>query len=269
MILAKLLVFLWKDWVQARSYRVAFILQNVSLLMPLLMLFFLSRLFNLVDVPAIDPYGGNYVTFAFIGLVVITYSFTGLRAFSAGVRQAQVAGTLEVLLLTRARLPTIIVGWAMYPFVLSTLHMIVFLAVGFMILGLRLENANPWSALLVLSVTVIVMASIGVIAGGFTLLFKRGEPFTGLLVAVSGILSGTVYPVSVLPGWLQAAGKILPQTHTIEAMRLALLQRASVADLASQLSVLIIFALVLMPLAVLAFRFATLRARRDGSLAHY
>lgn len=269
MTLAKPLAFLWKDWVQAKSYRLGFIVENASLLAPLLMLFFLGRLFNPVDVPAIHPYGGNYATFAFVGLVVMTYSFTGLRAFSTGVRQAQVAGTLEVLLLTKARLPTIIVGWSMFPFVQSTVHMVVTLVLGFLILGLQLDNANPLGALLVVLITVVVMASVGVIAAGFTLLFKQGEPFTGLLVAVSGLISGTLYPVSVLPGWLQGASQLLPQTHTIEAMRLALLRGASIADLSLQLMVLLLFALVLAPLAMMTFRYATYRARRDGTLAHY
>jgi ABC-2 type transport system permease protein len=267
--LAKLFIFLWKDWMQERSYRLGFILQNVSMLLPLVMLYFTSRLLNSVDVAAIDRYGGNYVTFAFIGLVVTSYSFTGLRTFSASVRRAQVDGTLEVLLLTKVRLPTIIVGWSLFPFLRSTLQMMVFFVGGFLVLGLRLENANILSALLMLVLLVVTMASLGVIAAGATLLFKQGEPLTGLIVAASGILSGTLYPVTVLPGWLQAIGQILPQTHAIEAIRLAMLQRASLADLVPQLIFLLVFAVALGISAMLTFRYATYRARLEGSLAHY
>ena len=98
-MLSKSLAFIWQDWLQAKSYRAAFIFQHFSMVAPLVVLFLLGRVFNGVDVPAIERYGGSYVPFSFVGIVLTTYSFTALRSFSGGLRRAQVTGTLEVLLL--------------------------------------------------------------------------------------------------------------------------------------------------------------------------
>lgn len=267
-MLDKSLAFIWQDWLQAKSYRVAFLFQNIGLIAPMIVLILLSRVFNGVEVPAIERYGGSYVPFSFVGIVLTTYSFTALRSFSGGLRRAQVTGTLEVLLLTKANLPTIILGWSLYPFLQSTLQLIIYMSIGFLILGLSFEGANLLGAALTLVLTVIIMGGMGILAASFTLVFKQGDPFTGVMVAASGLLSGTVYPVSALPGWLQVVSQALPQTHAIEAMRLAILRNFSIAELMPQLLPLVGFALIV-PLALWAFSFAMYRAKLEGSLAHY
>ncbi len=268
MIGSKLLSFLWKDWLQVRSYRLAFLMENAGLIVPLAGLFFMSRMFGSVEIPSIDRYGGNYVAFALLGIIIITYSFTGLRAFSTTLRTAQVSGTLEMLLLTRANLPTILVGWSLYPFLRATVQMLIYLVAGFLILGLQIDQANLAAALLVLILTVVIMCGLGILAAAFTLVFKQGDPFTALMGMGAGLLSGAVYPVSVLPGWLEAVAKVLPQTYLIEAMRLAVLEDASIADLAPQLGPLLVFAAAL-PGALIVFDHAMHRARVEGSLGHY
>jgi len=147
--------------------------------------------------------------------------------------------------------------------------MLVYLAGGFLILGLQLENANLPGALLTLGLIVTIMGSLGIVAASFTLVFKQGDPFTAAIVVAAGMLSGTLYPVSVLPGWLQVVARLLPQTHAIEAMRMAVLQGHSLRDLAPQLGALAIYAVLLLPLALWAFNRAMHRAKIEGSLAHY
>lgn len=269
MILHKLYAFLWRDWETARSYRLAFLLQGGGLIIPLAGLYFMGRLFTNVDVSPVARYGGNYVAFTMVGVILTSYSGTALRAFSGSLRAAQVSGTLEVLLLTRTGLPTMILGWSLYPFMRATLSMLVYLAGGFLILGLRLNNLDGIAALCTLALTVTVMGSLGILAASFTLVFKQGDPFTAVIVVAAGMLSGTLYPVSVLPSWLQVVAKLLPQTHAIEAMRLAVLQGYPVTELASQLGALALYAVVLVPLSLWAFRLAMRRAKIEGSLAHY
>ncbi len=268
-MLTKLLAFLWRDWQQARSYKLAFALQAAGLVLPLAGLYFVSQVFDSVQVSRISQYGGNYVAFALVGTIVITYSATALSAFSSSIRGAQYTGTLEVLLQTRTSLPTILVGWALYPFLRATVFMLAYLAGGFLILGLQLDNADLASAFLTLALTVAIMGSLGIFSASFTLVFKQGDPFTAAIVMAGGLLSGTLYPTSVFPGWLRFGAELLPQTRAIEAMRLSILSGYSPGQLAPQLLVLALMAAVLMPLSVLAFRSAMHRARKDGSLAHY
>lgn len=73
----------------------------------------------------------------------------------------------------------------------------------------------------------------------------------------------------MLPAWLRPLAYLLPLTYSLQAMRRALLIGDSLAALAREVVILIAFAAVLLPLSLLAFRYAVRRARVDGSLAQF
>ena len=174
-MIRKLIAFLWKDWIEARSYRISFVLRYFGVLMPLAMLIFVDRLFGGLNVPAIDRYGGDYAAFALVGIVITTYSGRALSAFAATLKRAQQSGTLEALFLTRANLTTILFGWSLYPMLEATVNLLLYLAAGFLILDLRLENANFAAAVPILALTVASMAGLGILTASFTLVFKQAR----------------------------------------------------------------------------------------------
>ncbi|MBI4219550.1 MAG: ABC transporter permease [Chloroflexi bacterium] len=265
----KLIAFLIKDYKEARSYRISFLMQSVGVVIPLAALFFMVRLFKNVEIDAVDRYGGDYIAFVLVGFVVTSYSATALRSFTHALRAAQASGTLEVLLLTRASLPTILSGWALYPFIRATLFLVAYLLVGFLIVGARFGNADAAAIAVALVLTGLVMASLGILAASFTLVFKQGDPATALVILAGGMLSGVMYPVAILPSWLVFVAQGLPQTHAIEAMRLAALQGKTIFELGPQLGALAVYAALLAPFAIWAFRAAMRQARIDGSLAQF
>ena len=268
-MLAKILAFLEKDWEQARSYRLAFVLQFGGVGLTLVGLYFMNRLFRSAELEQIQQYGGDYVSFILIGLVVTLYSGTTVRVFATSLRQAQVMGTLEVLLMTRARLSTIMFGWAIYPMIRATMSVIIFMIGGFLILDASFENANIIGALATMVLTLAVMVGLGIIAASVTLISKQSDPFTRVLVIAAGMLSGALYPVSALPAWLQVIAQLLPHTHAIEAIRLTILQGAPLQEIAPQLVALAAYVAVVMPLSIWSFKYAMRRVRIEGSLAHY
>ena len=268
-MLAKILAFLEKDWEQARSYRLAFVLQFGGVGLTLVGLYFMNRLFRSAELEQIQQYGGDYVSFILIGLVVTLYSGTTLRVFATSLRQAQVMGTLETLLMTRARLSTIMFGWAIYPMIRATMSVIIFMIGGFLILDASFENANIIGALATMVLTLAVMVGLGIIAASVTLISKQSDPFTRVLVIAAGMLSGALYPVSALPAWLQVIAQLLPHTHAIEAIRLTILQGAPLQEIAPQLVALAAYVAVVMPLSIWSFKYAMRRVRIEGSLAHY
>lgn len=268
-MLGKILAFMRRDLRSARSYRLAYGLQAVGVVVPLLGLYFMSRVFNSVQISSVDRYGGNYLTFTLVGMIVAVYSTLALRSFTSNLGAAQASGSLEVLLLTRAKLPTIMIGWAAYPFLRSTIMMGAYLVVGLLLIGFSFETANPAGAVVTVVLIALVMGSLGLLSAAFMLVFKQGNPLVGIFLLVGTLLAGTVYPVSVLPRSLQLLGALFPQTHALEAVRLAMLRNYSVADLYPQLGVLVIYSAILIPLGLFAFKKALHRAKIEGSLAHY
>ena len=67
----------------------------------------------------------------------------------------------------------------------------------------------------------------------------------------------------------KAVSAFIPVTYGIRAIELAVYKGYPPALLRTEISALILFSLVLLPLGMLFFRYAVIRAKRDGSLAHY
>ena len=150
---------------------------------------------------------------------------------------------------------------SLYPFVRAALDALLYLLAGTMF-GLSLGRVNLLAVLLLFLLSVAAFSSIGILSASFTLVFKRGDPFLWLL-------GGVFYPLEVLPRFLQDAGQLLPIAHALVGMRAALLRNASIPELLPQIGVLGVFALVGLPLSLLAFHLGVRWARITGTLSHF
>ena len=90
-----------------------------------------------------------------------------------------------------------------------------------------------------------------------------------LFMSTSELFGGVLFPIAVLPAWLQKISYILPITYSLNGMRHALLQGYSLHALAPDITALIVFSVVLVPLGLLAFKYAVKKAKRDGTLVQY
>ena len=261
--------FLIKDAINELSYPVSFILQILSIFFSVGVFYFISQLLGEAASPYLTQYGGDYFSFVLIGIAFASYFGVGLSSFSTNLRQAQTTGTLEAMLTTPTSISAIIWASALWDYLLTTFKVFVYLGVGAAFLRVGLANGNYLAAFLVLILTVITFSSIGIIAASFIMVLKRGDPIAWFFNAISGLLGGVYYPLSVLPTWMQWLAHWLPITYALEAMRQALLQGAGLGALLPQLFALGVFCLVLLPFSLLCFHIAVQRAKIEGSLTHY
>ena len=268
-MLRKIWAFARRDWQAQRSYRLSSILQIAVYVVPLIGMYFLSVLFRSTEMEGLDRFGGEYVPFLLVGVLVSSFAGVAMGSFTNALRGAQVRGTLETLLLTRTSLLVMFFGWTLYPLIRSTLTVMVMFVGGLFVIGADFSQANPVAAILVLVLIVAVLACIGLWAGTFALVFKQADPLTRGLFILTGLVSGAVYPVEILPNWLQTVARVLPHTHAIEAMRLAILRGYSVADLSTSLGVLLLYVVILLPFGIWIFGKGMQRAKLDGSLSQY
>jgi ABC-2 type transport system permease protein len=254
-----------RDYLITRSYRLVFIFDAFFTVVNLLVAYFVSRTFNGV---ASANLGGapTYFDFAAVGLSLSAVVSATTLALAQRVREEQLAGTLEALLAQPVRPAEFAFGLAGFPITFATIRTAAYLLVGGSLLGLELSRAN-WPAFLVmLGVTAAAFASIGILAGAFVLVVKRGEMLVGLGMSVMGIVSGAVFPISVLPGWVRWISDIVPTRYAFEGVRGALY---GAADWHHDALVLAVFSVVALPLAVGLFTMALAAARRAGSLGQY
>jgi ABC-2 type transport system permease protein len=101
------------------------------------------------------------------------------------------------------------------------------------------------------------------------MIFKQGDPTSWVFTMGSTLLGGIYYPVTVLPEWLQKVSFFLPITHSLEGMRLTLLQGYPFDRIVNHVIFLVIFTAAMMPLSILFFSYAIKRAKMEGSLIQY
>ncbi|HXH28073.1 MAG TPA: ABC transporter permease [Candidatus Polarisedimenticolia bacterium] len=266
--LRALAAFIKRDLLIELSYRTSFVLQIGGILFSVLLWRFVTRV---VDAPPSTPgLGGmDYFAYVLVGIAMYHYLSAALMSFSGKIRNEQVTGTLEAMLVTPTSIGTIVLGSSLWDFLLTSLKVVLYLLVGWIAFGVRIRPGGILPCVLILSLTVLAFSGIGILSAAFILYLKRGDPITYVIATVSALLGGVFYPPENLSPALEVCSRFLPITYALRALRGALLQGIPLAGLLPDLEALGIFVVVLVPLGVVAFRIAVRKARQEGSLVQY
>jgi ABC-2 type transport system permease protein len=269
LFLIKIFAFVKRDFQNEISYRISFLLQIFGIFINVSVFFFLSKLLGSAQMPQLAEYSGNYFAFVLIGIAFTNYMGVALNSLSSSIREGQIMGTLEALLVTQTEIPTIIISSSVYGFLFTTLRVIIFIVIGVLFYGLDLSRANYAGAVIILLISIFAFSSFGILSASFVMVLKKGDPVASTFSGISWLLGGVYYPVSILPSWLKPFSYFLPITYSLEGMRLALIKGASFYNLLPSIFSLLLFTAILMPVSIYSFQYAIRLAKRDGSLTHY
>jgi ABC-2 type transport system permease protein len=254
---------------EALSFRAFFAFRLVALALSLGSFYFLSRFIDAGRSPLLARYGGNYLSFGLVGMILLNLQYTAVSAYPRSIREAQVAGTLEAMLATPTPGWMVLICAPLYQFLSSFLWAAIYLVAGGLFFEVRFSAVNVLSVSVAVPLCILAFASLGFYGAALTMLLRRSDPISFSLGGLSALLGGVLYPSAVLPGWLQVAGKLLPITHSLEMIRRAVFLGASVRELAPSLFGLGLFCALFLPTGLLFFSWTLKRARRDGSLTHF
>jgi len=260
--------FIRRDLRIQRSYRLQFGIQLVSVLMTLCTYAFLARLLPGRQA-ALRDYDTDYFSFVLIGTGATTFFTVGLGAFSEALGREQSAGTLEALLVTPNDARWLLVAGSLWPVCFAALNLVVYIALGVVLFGGHLAGGNLLLVALMLVLSLSAFSALGLLAAATLIQVKRGSIVVGLTGAAFGLLGGVLYPITVLPSWIQVIAHLLPVTYGLDGVRQSLAAHVDVARVALDALALVGFIAALGPAALLVFQWSLGRARRDGSLSQY
>lgn len=261
--------FLKRDFLVAISYKSAFIADVVGILFKVITFFYIGEVFGGAVSPSLESFGGNYFAFLIIGIALTDFVHTSLENFATSIRDSQMTGTLEIVLLSPIRLPHLLVYSSLWAYVFTTFRFIVYVFFGAILFTLDVANANLLASAVILLLTILCYAPLGIISATVIMVFKKGTWFRTAISAVSFLLGGVAYPVSVLPGWIASLSFYVPMTHSVNGMREALLNGRSLYELRGDVVFLLGFAAILLPLAFYIFELGLERTKRMGTLTQY
>ena len=263
-LLDKLRAILKRDLLTAIRYRTGSALTAVGLLTQLAAFYFLSRAIG----PGFRPGGVDYFPFLLVGTGVYTFFVMSTNAFLQTVQEAQQTGTMEVLMTTSTAPAELFVLSSISAFAGNLANLGIYLLAG-SVLFQAAFHVNLLSSLVVVLLSLAIALALGIAAVAIQVAFQKGAALLWLLNSGIWLLSGTLFPVESLPRPLIVLARLIPLTHSVRGMRMALLQGQSVAEMAGTLMALAGFSLVLVPCALWGLSFSLRSARQSGTLSFY
>jgi len=254
-----------KDFRTAVSYRVGFATSVIAAFWGLFAFRFVSKLVNS------GQFAGDttsYFRFTVVGLLFASILEPTAVGTSVSARADQVQGTLEYLATQPVRRIYLGLGWSAYGLLQSIVVASVIVALTIP-LGFSVSDVNVPVVLAVILLTIVIFAAVGNLGASLVIVLQQGVPLVAGLLSIIGVISGTLFPITEFPPWLQVVAHLSPLTYALEALRSALLADQPATSYAVDLAVLVGFAVVLVPLSAVVLERSFRIAQRRGTLSTF
>lgn len=265
----KLGAFFRRDLLVAWSYRFGFVAGVVSLVAQAVVFSFVSRMVDRSMVPQYGNTPTSYMAFVAVGIALSSLLNIGIGRMSVAVRNEQLMGTLESLLVTPTSPITLQLGLVLYSLVDVPLRIGVFLglAAAFFEVNLQLRGIGP--AMAIIAGFLPFVWGLAAASAAAVVTIRQTSGLIGLGGYALGVLSGAFFPLDLLPAWLAGIVRYNPVALALHGMRMALLGGAGWAETLPLLVLLVPTSAVTLGMGLLAFRLAEARERRNGTLGMY
>jgi ABC-2 type transport system permease protein len=263
MILDKAAAVLKKDLLTSIRYRNGLIFNILAPAGQLVMFYYLAQSVG----PQFRPDGMPYFIFLLVGTGFYTFLLTGMHSFYRSIQESQQGGTLEVLMTTATPAPVLLGLSVISVFASGLVQLLLYIAGGWLIFRPAL-SVSPAGCLAVFLLSSFIAVAIGMIAAGLQVSIHKGSAALWLLGSTAWVISGTLFPIASLPGPIKFVAGLLPLTHSLTAMRLAVISGRDGA-LMQEIELLALFCLLLVPASACFFSWTMRRARQFGTLSYY
>lgn len=187
------------------------------------------------------------------GLIALVLTLVSALMSAISLSREKERGTLEVLLVSPIRPWQIIIGKVMPYLVLALAN------VGTALLAARLVFGVPFRGSLALLLAASLLYSLVGLALGVLIAARTNSQRAATLGALLGtmmpstLLSGMVFPIASLPGWLQMVTVVIPARWFIVVVRGIMLRGVGFLELWHELAVLSAMLVALLLLAIRSF----------------
>ena len=200
------------------------------LLQPLLFLLVLGPGLQTLSAPSTD--GVRLTTFMFPGVICMALVYSAMFSAASLVWDREL-GFLREMMVAPVRRSSIVLGKCLGGTTIAVTQGVLVLALA----GLVHVPYDPVLVLGVLGLEVLIAFTITAFGVMVAICIKQARTFTSvmqLFVLPVMFLSGALYPVSDLPGWLRLLNRLNPLTYAVDPMRRLVFDRLDVSEVARQ-----------------------------------
>jgi ABC-2 type transport system permease protein len=211
-----------------------------------------------IEVEGVVAGHSSYFDFIAPGIMAMTVMMSVMTGLPAAISQEKEVGTLDGMMVAPINRLSIIIGKTLAQTARGLLQGAVILVLAVLLFGVSIQgNILLVFALLLLGVFSFV--GLGVVLTSFA---KDQETATMVMMTLMFpmmFLSGVFFPVQQMPWFMQDISKVLPLTYAADALRKVMVLGAGIPEIATELTILIAFGVIMIAIAVPVFKRAMTR----------
>ncbi len=207
----------------------------------------------------------DYMSFIIIGAVLSSFVSSVFWGMGYSLKTEMDSGVLESNWLTPLPRPLFLVGQTLASLALTALTSAGIVLLGWWLFDFRITG-DAFAALLVMLPMLIALYGFGFAFAGLVLLLKEANTLVDVSDYAVSLLSGSQFPVQVLPPVLLAVSLGLPLTYGYDAVRGLLLGSKTLLPIPYEVGILLVFMVVMSALGYLVFKRVERRCQRLGTI---
>ncbi len=259
-----------KDLLIAMSYRGAFVMEFITILFSLLLVFFIGNFIDSQTNEINKELNKGYFHFVFWGLVTQNIMIKIVGASPRDLLNYKTSGILEELIQLPSAQLTVILGSNLYPIFMSLIGTVLSLAVASFLIGETFISFSDVFFLILNFVFLIAsFISIGLIASSYTLFFFKTGPIPIFFVTFSIIFGSIYFPAELLPLSLYNLSFITPVSPALENFRMLSSDDINLTIFFLNLLKILVLNMIFITIALITLKASLRHAKKNGTFLHY
>ena len=200
----------------------------------------------------------SYFDFIAPGIMAMTVMMSVMTGLPAAISQEKEVGTLDGMMVAPINRLSIIIGKTLAQTARGLLQGVLILVLASILFGVSIQG-NILLVFGLLLLGVFSFVGLGVVLTSFAKDQETAMMVMMTLMFPMMFLSGVFFPIQQMPWYMQSISKVLPLTYAADALRKVMVLGAGIPQIASELTVLIVFGVVMIAIAVPVFKRAMTR----------
>lgn len=210
----------------------------------------------------------DYMSFILVGAILSNYLSAVFWGMGYALKSEMDAGVLESNWMTPIPRAALLVGQTLASLTITTLNSAGMLLLAWLLFGFQVSG-NLLAAAGALVPMLVALYGFGFAFAALVLMMRDANTLIDVSNFLIAILSGSQFPVTVLPRLLLPVALAIPLTYGFDAVRALLLRTTPLLPLEYELGILLLFMLIMTPLGYSVFKLVERRSKRLGTLGQH
>lgn len=226
-------------------------------------------IFTIVALMIFNDVSGPVVLHAVLGGGIL--GMWGNTLYSSGwsISYDRYNGTLEPLMVSPTHIMDVVAGRAIWHTIIGLSNAILVFVVAEFLFDTTISLQNPLLFFAVLVLTLFSLATIGLIFSAFFVLTRTSSVLMSSLEFPIYVVSGALFPISLLPDWAAVISKSLAPSWGVEALRSVAFDGFVESIFVNNVIMMILLILIYLLIAVALFHIIEKNVRSHGNMGRF